>query len=743
MFRVDRPESIPEHRLPYTYVYEFSDIEYLENDLEMLYESCFDDNIFKRKNKPILLGDFLTFDIETTSIKEFTKYNPDENPIAFAYTYQFYIFGKVWLLRYDYECKKFFEIIANYCINHYCTICIYIHNSSFEYEFIKNMIKIDNQDIFAVKTRKLLRFTAYNGHIEFRCSYMLSNMSLEKFTENYCQELYRKDKELIDYEVIRWSWTELSNEIIYYCAMDVITLYHAVCSIMQLEGDTIKSIPMTNTGYVRRACRIATLGTNTKHYDNEADQETYKIFKRYRQMFVKTQLDLEKYNLMVSAYRGGNTHANRFYTGQILDNIGSVDFASSYPAVIVCSDDFPMGRLTECTRDCRASLKNFEWYVNRYFVVVQVVFKNLELRDPYHTPCPYIPSAKLIYDKHDVGIYDNGRVIKQTGYSSFSFLGIEWNIIKKQYKADGVQIVKAFYSVKGYLPNSLRKQCFEWFDKKTSLKNVSGFEYEYMKSKNRVNSIYGMSVEKIVKNIISWNDEKKGLEERKPTAEEAEKQLSDFYTPMQQKFMAYQWGVVVTAVARVRHMDLIDIAGDDFIYGDTDSVKMMNFEKHLPEIEKYNNTWKEYIKQCGVSYESYTKDNEYQCLGIADYEGMYDRFVTLGSKKYAYEIDGHLSITIAGVPKKIGAKLLKRIENFKPGFVFSVSDQEENDLRQAWKKKLTYRDDTDFYIEVDQDHRQHVSSGIAITRTTYELDLTDEYRSLTGYTDMYVEDDVY
>ena len=46
-------------------------------------------------------------------------------------------------------------------------------------------------------------------------------------------------------------------------------------------------------------------------------------------------------------------------------------------------------------------------------------------------------------------------------------------------------------------------------------------------------------------------------------------------------------------------------------------------------------------------------------LGVWDYEGNYSRFKTLGAKRYMYEIDNDIHITVAGVSKKSGSEYLK------------------------------------------------------------------------------------
>lgn len=744
---IERPKSVPEERL--------SKIEYYENDypeLSQAFREIVSRETYARKNKPSICSDFATLDTETTSIARLTDWNNTETDIGFIYLVQLHVSGKNFIFRTIYDFKDAIEAVVIPQLQEAdASVVIYVHNLSFEFQFLKSVISI--KDVFALKNRRIAKVTAYDGAIEFRCSYLLSNMSLEKFTENYNDEKYRKDKELIDYEVKRYPWSALSDEIMYYSLMDVITLYQAVLSIMNREGDTLRTIPMTNTGYVRRACRNACIGeyhnTRKKSVRIEMNQR-YGIYKR---LFQKCELSLDQYNMCVKAFRGGNTHASRFYADCILENVGSYDFASSYPAVVICSDEFPMGKLEECTDDVQ-TIENLLAFSERFFIIVEVVFESLELKDPYNCSVPYIPAAKVErvgeseYDfisnvsRETLDIMnDNGRIIRINKPIRFTFLGVELPIILKQYTGV-MHVTKCYYTVKGYLPDELRKTCFDWYDKKTSLKHVAGMEYEYMKSKNRVNAVFGMMVEQIIKEIIEYNDNDKLLHSRQPTEEEAAEQLKNYYTPMQRKFLAYQWGITVTAVARVRLQEMIDMCGNDFVYCDTDSCKMLNPEKYLKAFDEYNKKWIEYADKCGCDYFAFTKDGEKQILGVADYEGSYDKFKTLGAKKYAVEKNGELEITIAGVPKKAGAQLMGSLDNFRIGYRFEVKDTDSVKLRQDWKKTLTYNDDFNELFIVDG-KELHIQSNVAILRTTYELNITDEYQELiSNLNTVYVQDDI-
>lgn len=744
---VERPKSVPEERL--------SKIEYYENDypeLSQAFREIVSRETYARKNKTSICSDFATLDTETTSIARLTDWNNTETDIGFIYLVQLHVSGKNFIFRTIYDFKDAIEAVVIPQLQEAdASVVIYVHNLSFEFQFLKSVISI--KDVFALKNRRIAKVTAYDGAIEFRCSYLLSNMSLEKFTENYNDEKYRKDKELIDYEVKRYPWSALSDEILYYSLMDVITLYKAIESIMNRECDTLRTIPMTNTGYVRRACRNACIGEYHNTRKKSARIEMNQRYGSYKRLFQKCELSLDQYNMCVKAFRGGNTHASRFYADCILENVGSYDFASSYPAVVICSDQFPMGKLEECTDDVQ-TIENLLAFSERFFIIVEVVFESLELKDPYNCSVPYIPVAKVDlvgeneYDfisdvsreKLDV-INDNGRIISINKPVRFAFLGVELPIILEQYTGV-MHVTKCYYTVKGYLPDELRKTCFDWYDKKTSLKHVAGMEYEYMKSKNRVNSVYGMMVEQIIKEIIEYNDTDKLLDSRQPTEEEASEQLKNYYTPMQRKFLAYQWGITVTAAARVRLQEMIDMCGNDFVYCDTDSCKMLNPEKYLKAFEEYNKKWIEYADKCGCDYFAFTKDGEKQILGVADYEGSYDKFKTLGAKKYAVEKNGELEITIAGVPKKAGAQLMGSLDNFRIGYRFEAKDSDSVKLRQEWKKTLTYNDYFNEMFIVDG-KELHIQSNVAILRTTYELNITDEYQELiSNLNTAYVQDDI-
>ena len=182
-------------------------------------------------------------------------------------------------------------------------------------------------------------------------------------------------------------------------------------------------------------------------------------------------------------------------------------------------------------------------------------------------------------------------------------------------------------------------------------------------------------------------------------------------------WIAYQWGVWVTAQARYRLFEAIQIAGENAVYCDTDSVKYIG----ECDFSGYNRRRERDSKRSG----SYATDPAGVChyMGILENDGQYRRFLTHGAKKYAYEdVDGKLHVTISGVNKRKGAMELAAaggLEALRPGFVF----------REAGGTESVYNDFADFDVQVDG-HELHISKNLMIKDSTYTLHYSADYDKL-------------
>ena len=187
--------------------------------------------------------------------------------------------------------------------------------------------------------------------------------------------------------------------------------------------------------------------------------------------------------------------------------------------------------------------------------------------------------------------------------------------------------------------------------------------------------------------------------------------------------MPYQWGVWVTAWARLRLKEGINIVGDRYVYSDTDSVKYIKVRgDNIDELfDRYNSERKEQ----SISNSAYATDRYgvKHYMGVYEYEDTYTEFSTIGAKKYVYRTkDGKLHATIAGVNKKLAPDELEEhggIEAFKIGFTFLRSGGTEsvyNDVPYG-----------DFTVE---NHVLKITQNVVIRPSTYTIGITDEYRRI-------------
>lgn len=666
------------------------------------YEKLWGSKILKKKGK---YGKFYydivaTFDIETTSIEPPFHYDKkgkkkiyDYTPYGFMYHWQFCIknmvcFGRTWE-EFLYFIDKVSDTL-DLSINK--NLVVYVHNLSFEFQFIKDFFNIVS--LFAREERKPLKFNTDNG-FEFRCSYTLSNMSLTKFCENTENVIHYKLQNSFDYKKIRTPKTELTEEEKAYCFNDVMGL--SECITQLLTEDTIITIPLTNTGYVRRDYRNAMQNNNC------------------RKQFEKLRLDVEQYELCKLAFRGGNVHANRFLANKKLKNIKSMDIQSSYPFVIN-TEYYPVSRFMW------GSFKNkndFEQnYLKKYCVVMHVIFKDVIIKED--TVIPYIDRGHCI-DIDSNCVVENGRILKAQ-YLSIALTEIDFDIITRTYKINDYHVIKFMYADRGKLPIELRNVLLHYYDLKTQLKGVEGKEYEYLKSKNKVNSTFGMMVTDICSPLITFDNEKQWDKQDVDKKETLEK-----YYNSRNSFLSYQWGIYVTAHARNKLQKMLDECGLDVVYCDTDSVKYCNHKDHDFKFEKQNETILEITKNNDtINYSE--KDGKKYILGLWDFDGFYNDFKTLGSKKYCYTDEKGFHITVAGMNKKKGAERVGSVDNFNIGTTF-----EDVGRSTSW-----YNDEDIHTITVNNDTFT-TASNIAIIETTYTLGVTDSYWEVLQHPTLYID----
>lgn len=640
----------------------------------------------KKADKTLFRNCMCAFDIETTYL--------DDVEQSIMYIWQFavmdlrneniwYCFGRTW--------EQFTKLLDSF-YHEGITVLVWVHNLSYEFQFMRHWLPFRKDKIFALKSRKVVR--ADIDGAQFRCSYIQTNKSLDAFTRDMGVVHQKLSGVEFDYSKKRYPWTKMTTEELQYCCNDVVGLLEAMRVRMRMENDTLYSLPLTSTGYVRRLAKEAMRKFN------------------YNQLQAM-MCDVDVYKLLRLEFRGGDTHANRYHVNKILENVASYDRASSYPDVML-NYRFPMSAFTPRMITDIDELEKKCQIRDCCFIAVFTI-TNLQQRDIYYG-APYLSLDKAVEISGQV--VDNGRVLSADKVV-YVFNDIDWKIVKSEYVGE-VEISQVYIAKYGYLPQAFRDLVIDLFHKKTSLKNVNGQELNYMRSKELINSLYGMCAQNPVKPDVIYMDEPDQaftLEDIVDIGEKLEKYNK-------KAFLLYAWGCWVTAWARLKLKEMINIVGDNFVYCDTDSVKFLvrdDYNRIVARIEEYNQG----LKELSISNKGYADDKKgiTHYLGVYEYEETYKQFKTLGAKKYAYtRQDGTFKITIAGVPKKAGAREMGTIKNFNVGFVF----------RNSGKLESVYNDSDygTYYPDDSSEHRIEIRSNVVLRESTYEIGLSLEYMYL-------------
>lgn len=609
------------------------------------------------KNRNINIDDNIyTFDIETTSFltykgeihqslfyDELSEKEQDLcNCYATMYIWQFSINEEVYYGRTWEDFKDFLNMLENYIPE---KKIVFIHNLAFEFQFLKGEFEFEN--VFARKSRKPIKAELKNYNIEFRCSLTMSNLSLENLAKEFNLD-YKKQVGLLDYNKLRHSNTPLTEDELLYSEFDCKVVYDYIKSEL-VTYEHVFNIPITSTGHVRREFH--------KLVDND-----YK-YKYLTRRSINTNPYV--YNRLIEAYSGGYTHASRLWSGEILKNVDSYDFSSSYPYVMI-TRQYPV---TEFMRSKVRRLEDMDCR-NAYLLVVK--FKNVTSK--YHNTFISLSKCRHIKD----GDYDNGRIISAKSFET-TLTDIDFRFLLNAYKCD-YEILESWQASYGFLPEQYVKFILEKYKEKTIYKGVEGKEKVYAISKSLLNSLYGMTVTKTIADQVIYDS---GIWEEIPlTDEEIQVKL---WEEKKKAFLSFSTGCWVTAWARFNLLSNVIKLDDYACYMDTDSIKLTEgYNKKV--IDDYNENvltlLKNRAKMLKIPLEELSpvdiKGNSHT-IGLFDYEGRYQKFITQGAKKYATEKDNEISITVAGVPKK-GAKALKRLEDFKDNFIFKYEDTNKNTL---------------------------------------------------------------
>lgn len=636
----------------------------------------------KSRKKRRYIHNIAAFDIESTRLEDIEQ--------AVMFVWQFAIegvgvcIGRTWP-----EFLKFLQRVKDHAGGRWFKV--FVHNLSYEFQFLRGVYDFGPDDVFIIRERKILKAEMFDT-FELCCSYLQTNMSLAEFTKEQ-----QHAKTTFDYDKKRYPWTPLDGSEIEYITNDVVGLIEAMRTRMDSGGDNLYSLPATSTGYVRRVTKRAMRSFNKD---------------RLRSMLPDERL----YTMLKESFRGGDTHASRYYSGEIVENVASWDRSSSYPDVIV-NDVFPMGEWTfrsDMTMD-----EFITMFLGRRACVFRVAVQGLRMVSRTW-PDPYLSYHKC----RDVvrPDLDNGRILS-ADYLVTTMTDVDFRIFLSCYDFDDIWFLDFAHCAYKKLPEQLRSVVKKLYKDKTELKGVAGQETRYNRSKAMINSVYGMMVQDPARPEIKFIDGDYKEDTDTPLSQRLEEANA-------KAFLSYAWGCWVTAWARYRLYEAIRIVGENnFVYCDTDSVKFI--DDGGANFEWYNAQRMEASRSSGAFAVDPAGVTHY--MGVYEKEKTAERFITWGAKKYCYEIGQDLFLTCAGVHKKKGAAELMAaggLSAFRLGFVFVDAGGTES----------VYNDTPEVdHIYVDGYKYLPVTANVVIRPSTYTLGLAEDYRRLLYVVERYNE----
>lgn len=658
-----------------------------------------------KSHKPIVLGrkkkfdnTIYTFDIETSNYlildnkviegARYDKLSKKEQERAIKqsnmYIWQFGINDIIYYGRTWNQLKEFLNKLEDIVP---IRKIVFIHNLSFEFQYLWSNFKMES--VMARKSRKIMRAILYNYNIELRCSYMMSNCKLEKLPDVYQLPVNKQVGDL-DYDKIRHSTTPLTKEELKYCEYDCLVVYEYIKKEL-LTYENVDKIPITSTGHVRR----------------ELKQLVDKDYKYKSQVRQAINTDPHIYNLLVEAFAGGYTHANYIYADEIIENVTSYDFTSSYPYIMV-THRFPSSEFKKC------KIKKLADMINEFAYLL--VVKMRDVKTKYFNTFLSMSKCRNIKG----GKYDNGRVISAKELE-IVLTDIDFRLLNEAYDFE-YTILESYYSIYKYLPKTFINFVLDKYVKKTEYKGVEGKELEYQLEKGKFNALYGMSVTNTIRDEVKFDN---GVWEEIPlTNEEIEEALQN---EKKKAFLSFAYGCWVTSYGRNNLIKNVMKEDKYVIYCDTDSMKLKEgYDNQV--IEDYNNFVKRKINHVShllkIPIEKYKpkdiKGHEH-LLGVFEQDAIYQEFITQGAKKYAYKENNKIHITVSGVPKG-AAKSLNSLREFKDNLVFKHKD--------SGKNMLVYNDNQ---VEIEltdylgYKYKVTDKSGCCILPDTYTLGKSLEY----------------
>lgn len=526
------------------------------------------------------------FDCETTK-------TPDDR--AFPYVWQMSI-GKTVL--YSHHNELILDLLTdldNIISSQYkgAKIIVWVANLGYEYSFYKSIWNDCITKIFARDKRHPLVIDMFES-IQIRECLGVFGYSLANIADNYTTT--KKAKGDLDYTIIRVGGstpTPLTETELGYIVNDVAILSELTQVALDMFTDDSgkTTLPCTQTGILRNEVR-----NNLTYLEQTSlKNDNYKWYTADRKLYTELRNFL---------YSGGLTHSlHTAVTEGLHHDITCYDLTSAYPWAF--QRMFPTGRM------CKT--KDIEKALSAPHYILKIIIQNLVSKTE-HSIISQHKALSMINE-----VLDNGRVYSAQ-FIEIYVNEIDLANIKKIYSYSGISVQEIYYFNKSYkCPDFAKSVMLNYYLKKQVLKEQGlNDTLEYLISKQKVNSVYGMFVTQVYSDNMEYNKETKTLE-KKPA--EWDKSAKVLFNP----FIGY-W---CTSYVRSRLVEVISQFPEDVIQYDTDSV----YCKNNPELHAFISTINSRISEENLTL---INDHYAKCrdLGLWDNDGFYEEFKPMGAKRY-------------------------------------------------------------------------------------------------------------
>lgn len=665
-------------------------------------ETC---NYFVRGNTAYSINDIMR--ISNNDIKRIEKFFDASQAGAVPYIWQFCIDGRcvygrelpdiLHILKYIHKKTEGYQVH------------IWIHNISFEYAFLQEIIKFDS--VFFTEARKPL-YAKYKN-ITFRCSYRLTSLSLAKWGEKL--KIQKKTGQL-DYHAMFSPKTELNETQLEYCEYDVIIMYFGILKQYLPLYHHIAYIPFTQTGMPRK----------------ELKQENAKIRGWCSKVAKMQPRNPEEWKVQNKCFSGGLTLSNPVNCNKVLEGVGSIDKKSAYPFTFL--EKFP-------STPFEKSPALPVWDDGNHHICL-VEFRGLKAK---YNITPLASSKRIMgsgmilssdYPSENELAKNNGKVIYADRFALYICEQDYLCLISKFYTWDEMIIHSHWIALSDYMPAHVVKYMLKRYESKSLLTGVD----EDLRNieKGKLNALYGLSATALVRDEITETEDYQFIKTR-PDNAKIQQELDTYKKNTFKNVLPYSYAIYITAYQRrfLLEMMLKFSAGkglktdlDKICYTDTDSLKGFftesDFEIVVRENERIIEWTRERLKLQDIPYEMScpkAPDGKYEYLGIWENDANYYQIKILRAKAYAYKYEENdtTHITLAGVPKA-AANVLQDPDDLKDGLYFDIFNSRKN--------LLTYLDGNNPEVILPDGYHVTNKCGCNIRPTSYKVSLTDDYRDL-------------